>query len=102
MGVCYTFSWDAAEDSKKFEKVNGNLESYYNPNKREPFERQIFTHKEGETIDQFVTDLCLKVRPCAYGTLTESMIRDQIVNGVKDEKLKTRLLHKVSWTLTVQ
>ena len=46
---------------------------------------------EGETIDQFVTDLRLKVRTCECDTLTESMIRDQIVNRSRDEQFRTRV-----------
>ncbi len=39
-----------------------------------------------------MTDLKLKSKTCNFGILTESMIRDQIVFGIYDKKIKERLL----------
>ena len=44
-----------------------------------------------ETFDQFVTDLHILVRDCAYPNL-EEMVRDRIVFGVKSNKAREKLM----------
>lgn len=49
--------------------------------------------KETESIELYVTDLCLKSQSCNFGTLCD-MIRDQIVIGVQDKRVRLLLLKK--------
>lgn len=53
----------------------------------------------GEPVEAFLRDLQLKARSCNFGTLRESMIRDQIVFGAADDQLRERLLREDSLTL---
>ena len=53
----------------------------------------------GEPIDHFVTDLRTKAKTCEFGTLTDSLIRDRIVEGVLDDGTHSRLLRETSLTL---
>ena len=63
------------------------------------FERYRFwecKQQEGETIDQFITELKTCARCCEFGDQHDSMIRDRIVFGVRDSRLKERLLRESS------
>ena len=57
------------------------------------------TQQPGETIDQYVTDLCSKAAQCEFGTLTDSLIRDRIVCGVLSDRTRSRLLKDSALTL---
>ncbi|KAJ8404507.1 hypothetical protein AAFF_G00337740 [Aldrovandia affinis] len=54
---------------------------------------------ESESIEQFVTDLRLKSQSCNFGTLCDSLIRDQIVIGVLDKKVRMQLLKEPDLSL---
>lgn len=54
---------------------------------------------DGEPFEAFLRDLQLKAQSCNFGTLRESMIRDQIVFGTADDKLRERLLKEDSQML---
>ena len=53
---------------------------------------------EQEPINQFITDIKVKSKSCNFGELADGFIRDQIVIGVNDEKLKERLLREENLT----
>ena len=44
-----------------------------------------------KNIDDYVTQLKFKSSHCDFGTLKESLIRDQIVAGTKDKRVPERL-----------
>ena len=62
------------------------------------FERYKFwkrSQHEGETIDQFVTDLKKMIKKnCEYKEPTDVMIRDRLVFGIGDPKLQAHLLRE--------
>ena len=71
------------------------LETYCAPRKNTTYERYVsrMTMQEGRTFDIFVTDLRRRVEYCDFGALNkDSLIRDQIVVGISDPKLRERLL----------
>ena len=55
--------------------------------------------QEGRSIDLFVTDLRRRADYCDFGAIKESLIRDQIVVGISDPKLRERLLRETDLTL---
>ena len=58
------------------------------------FERSKFNchiQEENETIKQFITSLYSLAETCDYGNLTEEMIRDSIVVGIRDHALSEHL-----------
>lgn len=68
---------------------------YCNPRKNTVMERYTFwekVQKEGESIDQFVTSLKNHAKNCDFGDQKDFMIRDRIIFGVRDARLKERLL----------
>ena len=46
----------------------------------------------GECFDDFLADLRKLVRTCEFGELRDSLIRDRIVIGIRDEPTRRRLL----------
>ena len=94
-----TFTFSESEDRDKLSVLKKKFEDYVNPRKNTVFERYKFwecKQQEGETIDQFITELKTRSRSCEFGDQTDSMIRDRIVFGVTDIRLKERLLRESS------
>ncbi len=88
--VFNTFQF-SEEEQDKYNVVMAMFEDYCTPKKNETYERYVFRNqmqKEGETIEQYVTDLHLKSQSCNFESLSDSMIRDQIVIGILDKKLR--------------
>lgn len=99
--VYNTFVFDAPEDNDKLDVVLGKFDAHCTPKKNETYERYMFRSRmqHQEPIESFVTALRLKAQSCNFGTLRDSMIRDQIVFGVEDKKLRERLLRETDLTL---
>ena len=55
--------------------------------------------KEGERIDNFVSELKRLSLTCEFGDLKDSLIRDRIVGGVLSDELRGELLKKPDLTL---
>ena len=99
-----TFTFSEDEDRDKLTVLKKKFEDYVNPRKNTVFERYKFwecKQQEGETIDQFITELKTRSRSCEFEDQTDSMIHDRIVFGVTDIRLKERLLRK-SFELTLE
>ena len=47
-----------------------------------------------QPIDKYITEVKNKAKSCNFGNLEASLVRDQIVIGVRDVKLKERLLRE--------
>ena len=76
-------------------KIVEKFEAYYSPQVNETYERHIFkgtVQGQDETIDHYVTELRVKASTCNFGALANSMIRDQLVSGVKSDQVRERLL----------
>ena len=43
--------------------------------------------REGESVDNFITDLYSLPEHCNFGILCDELIRDRIVVGIRDESL---------------
>lgn len=100
--VYNTFDFTEAEDKDKFDAILLKFDEHCSPKKNETYERYVFRSRMQqltENFDTFVTDLKLKARTCNFGLLQDSMIRDQIVFGVKDHKVRERLLRETDLTL---
>lgn len=100
--VFNTFVFDDPGDEDKLDIVLGKFDAHCSPKKNETYERYVFrsrTQREHEPFDSFLTDLRLKAQSCNFATLKDSMIRDQIVFGVEDNKVRERLLRETELTL---
>lgn len=84
----------SAEDRKKYEEVMGKFDSYFRVRRNVTFERARFnrrSQKEGETAEQYITELYTLIEFCEYGDLKEEMLRDRLVVGIRDVGLSDKL-----------
>ena len=82
------------EDKKKYEIVVAKFESHFVKKRNVIFERPKLNQRkqeEGESVDDFITDLYCLSEHCNYGGLREEMIRDRIVVGLRDHNLAEKL-----------
>ena len=94
-----TFKFATGEDPNKISVLKKKFEDYVNQRKNTVFEIYRFwewKQQEGETIEQFITELKTHAKSCEFGEQHDSMIRDRIVFGVRDTRLKERLLRESS------
>ena len=94
--VFNTFSFTDEEEGD-FDSVIEKFNAYCNPKKNETYERYVFHSRkqlQGEPIEQFVTDLKLKAQTCQFDNLKDSMIRDRLVLGVTNTRVRERLLRE--------
>jgi hypothetical protein len=93
-----TFKWDNAGDEKIMEKVIGKFDEICVPKKNETYERYILNKRvqlDGETLDQFLTELRHLATHCGLASITEDkLMADKIVFGVRDVRVRERLLRE--------
>ena len=106
-----TFQWehgdcspdcDAATSFHAVSCILKQFENYCIPRKNVTIERHIFFTRDqqpGEQLDTFVTDLKLKSKSCEFGTLTDSLIKDRIVGGIRSDLVRARLLREPDLSL---
>ena len=99
--VYNTFTFENERDSRDVEKILEQFEKYCSPRKNITWERHVFnTRNQGsENIDKYVTDLRAQAKLCEFEGLMDSLIRDRIVCGIRDDKCRARLLREVDLTL---
>ncbi|XP_044748562.1 uncharacterized protein K02A2.6-like [Coccinella septempunctata] len=102
MSIYNTFTFANEEESEKLSTVINQFEAHFMPKKNLSYERfKFFTRKqlEGETIEQFATDLKNKAKSCEFGDLKESLIKDILTCGLQSQNLRERLLQDDQKTL---
>uniref|UniRef100_A0A1Y1KPK9 Paraneoplastic antigen Ma-like C-terminal domain-containing protein n=1 Tax=Photinus pyralis TaxID=7054 RepID=A0A1Y1KPK9_PHOPY len=90
------------EERKSWKEVLKKLEVYFKPKENETINRHMFhtrRQKDGESIDSFVTDLKKLAQSCNFGDVKDSLIRDIIVCGVIDHKVRDALLRETELDL---
>ena len=102
--VYSTFSdWAEAGDDKKIQPVLKKLGEYCEPRRNISFERYRFNHRvqeQGETYDQYRTALRKIAEGCDFVTITpEEILRDHLLFGIRDNKVRERLLRETKLTL---
>ena len=90
------FVYDDSKESQKKTLTNTirMFDEYFEPVKNVIYERAKFnTMRQGEkSIHQFIVELQNQADQCDYGTMKSDLIRDRIVVGVKDKKLREYLM----------
>ena len=82
------------QEESKFDRTMSNFDKYFLPRLNVTYERhQFFTRSQlsEETIEQYVTELRKLEKTCEFGVIGESLIRDRLICGVQDVKLKERI-----------
>ena len=90
------------DDKLKFDLILKKFDEYCSPRKNITLTRYKFLtykQKEGQTFNEFLTQLRKFSSDCEFGELRESLIRDMIVIGVLDENVRERLLRDSDLTL---
>ncbi len=98
------FKWSKAGDENKMAVVMKKFDTFCQESKNTTYERYLFNttvQEEGQTIEQYVTQLRTLAENCEYGDLEESLIMDRLILGMRNEKLRERLLNKSDLTLQV-
>ena len=92
--VYNAFNWSQDEE-KTVSAVLEKFESYCKPKKNVTYERFLFMsrkQKVGESITDYIVALRNLVKNCDYGPLSDSLVRDAIVLGVRNNKTREALL----------
>ncbi|XP_063899929.1 uncharacterized protein K02A2.6-like [Zophobas morio] len=97
-----TFEFEKDDERKDIKKVIAKFEDYFVPKVNPSVERNKFYNRvqeKEEPFDTFVTDLKRIAADCAFGEFKQEMLRDRIVCGVTDARVKDRLLREKNLTL---
>jgi len=81
-------------NKKTYEDLKKKFKDYFIPKVNVIYERVQFhkrTQQEGESVNDFVTDLHTISQRCNYKDLREEFVRDQLVVGILDKQLSERL-----------
>ena len=102
--VYSTFAdWASEGDSKKIEPVLKKFATYCKPQQNVPFERYRFNRRvqePGESYDQYRTALRKLAEGCSFDTITpEEILRDRLVFGIRDAKVRRQLLRETNLSL---
>ena len=93
--VFRTFKFEDEADKAKVDKITDAFEKYCIGEANETCERFLFHQRiqqPGENFDDFLADLRKLAVTCAFATLEDSLIRDRIVIGIRDDATRRRLL----------
>ena len=87
---------------QKYSDVMGAFDTYFSVSRNIIFERARFNSRsqaDGESVEQYIVALHSLARNCAFGQLTEELVRDRLVIGISDSKLSQRLQMDAELTL---
>ena len=101
--VFSTFQWNDPQDEEKIGTVLAKFAAYCRPRKNVPFERYRFYKREqqtGESLDQYATALRQLANHCDFENITpDEILRDRILFGITDGRVREALLRKDAITL---
>ncbi|KAK3928666.1 hypothetical protein KUF71_016890 [Frankliniella fusca] len=96
-----TFSLSEA-DKFNFNILKERFEGYAVPQVNVTYNRFMFNRcrqQEGQTFDQFLAEARKRLKDCKFGELEDSLLRDRIVEGIRDHGLRTALLRNADLDL---
>lgn len=100
--VFRTFQFAEAAHRTDVTKISEAFDRYCIGETNVTYERYVFNQRvqqPGESIDDFVADLRKLANTCQFDSLEDSLIRDRIVIGIRDEPTRRRLLQQKKLTL---
>lgn len=90
------------ENKFNYNQLVTKFAAYAKTEVNDTYERFIFNscvQQEGQTTDQYVTELKKKVKHCGYGDKEDEFIRDRLVVGLRDKKMQEALFRVKNLTL---
>ena len=101
--VYSTFDWADEAKKNKIESVLQHFANYCQSHKNIPLKRYRFNkqaQEAGESYDQYKTALRKLAEGCEFNTITpEEILCDRLIFGVRDAKVRERLLRESQLTL---
>ena len=94
-----------AQNKDSLADVLVKFDQHYGVKRFRNVRRQAFHNRrqeDGESVMSFISDLQHQVTDCEYGTASSSLLCDRIVQGIRDEHVKMRLLDLGDDDLTVE
>ena len=95
--------WAHDGDDRRIVPVLRKFAEYCQPRKNVPFERYKFnkrTQESGESYEQYKTTLRKLSEACEFDTITPNeILRDRLIFGIHDTKVRERLLRENNLTL---
>ena len=88
-------------DAIGYQEIIDAVSNHYSPKPSEITERFNFNKRnqlQNESIAEYVGELRRLSEFCDYGDTLESMLRDRLVCGLRDDILQTRLLEEINLT----
>ena len=88
-------------ERKSYKTVKEQLDKHFVIKRNVIYERAKFNmrmQRNGEPVDNFITDLFSLAEHCGFGDLHDELIRDRIVVGLSDKSLSERLLLEADLT----
>ena len=86
----------STEDDKDPKKILEALDTFSHGMVNETLERHLFNSRkqdDGEKFDDFLTDLMILSKNCTFcDECYPGLLRDQIVGGIQDDKIRQSLL----------
>ena len=90
------------DDKKKIDRCLEALDNYFKPTRNVVYERYVFNtcvQDNEESVQSYVTRLTKLAASCEYGELTDDLIRNRRVIGLKNNGDQVRLLKEKSLDL---
>ena len=83
--------------TKSFEELVAKLTEHYSPPPPEVIQRFRFNSRSrqpGESVATYMADLRRLAEQCNYGTTLDKMLRDRLVYGINDDRIREKLLEE--------
>ena len=79
--------------------VNSMIVVYLEPTRRRPYDYEAYdffsrSQHAGETVEAYITAPYKLSSTCNFGTMTERLIKDILVIGIRDDTAREKLLAK--------
>ena len=52
------------------------------------------TKEPGESLDHYLTEIVKQAGRCQYGMLKDELVRDRLVSGIQNDRIREKLLSK--------
>lgn len=91
----YTFKFDSEDDKKDLRIISAKFEANFKPSENLTFNEFRFgsrDQEEGESFNEWLTQLRILAGRCEFGELEERLIRSRIILGIKDKDFQQKLL----------
>lgn len=82
--------------------IKQRFTEYFTPRTNVTYERYMFNRlhqEENEPFDCFITKLKTQIKKCDFGAISDSLLVDKIIIGIKNEDLRKKLLTEENLTL---